>query len=206
MQKNNNNKVIILDWDDTLFPTTVFLKQRQLVELGTLSEQILNVLQCCVALFGKNTFIVTNAKGTWIAESLQLMIKYCSSQKIKCCFDEILKLVLNDCITTISARDAYRNELPTAKTFWKYFVFEDIVNSITEANVLISVGDSEAEYEAAGMLKQCNSLMNRVHRLRLIRKPTIAILKKQFTFMLELIRFLNAYYDVEDVELHLYID
>ncbi len=194
---NTNNKIVIFDWDDTLFPTTAFIKSSNNnfnfkgKDLTKLSEKVLDLIKKSCQLYGNEyVYIVTNGSNGWIQQSLKLIIEYCSENNIKNSFKDILELISRNCITSISAKHLYSKQYPQQTMVWKYLVFQHI-SKYTLANTIISIGDSDDEYLASeNVAKNNKEQINFLHRLKLSQKPSVCLMNKQF----ELIdKLLNIY-------------
>lgn len=145
--------LFIIDWDDTLFPTSWVNKNNidmtkpqemlkyklYFLELDKTISNLLNTLN----EFG-DIFIVTNASLNWI--------KYCLSNLVY-----TRNTIIKNNIRIVSARDSYsgNNSSPTE---WKILTFQDIVEDIIKKinkNIkpntfinIISIGDAMYEYMA----------------------------------------------------------
>lgn len=165
--------LIILDWDDTLFPTThLFTKYKnfdvddcdpyELSELDTLVGQLLVKLARC-----GQVIIVTNAQLSWIRTSGKLMPT--TSRIID---------IMN--ISLISARDKYERIAPIDN--WKKRIFATIVNGASPLNIL-SIGDSTYEYEALVNLHTLNQ-NHYLKNIKMISKPNLSKLIEQLKIIL----------------------
>lgn len=140
--------LIILDWDDTLFPTSWVLKNNIdvndttiLNDNGHLFEKLdlilykllLNCLKC-----GK-VVIVTNAMVKWVTISSKMLPK--------------TKKLIDKNIDIISARDIYQKEMPKKQFVWKKLIFEQLViehfmDKQYKVENIISIGDADYEFQA----------------------------------------------------------
>lgn len=142
----NKETIVIIDWDDTLFPTTwVTANGINVSQASSLTpEQRLYFMKLDVIIYrfitqlmnyGK-VFIVTNAMGEWINVTKKLLPNTTT----------IFKWV-----KVISARDMYSSKYPHAVDAWKYLCFQKVARkymSKQKINNIISIGDAEYEYEA----------------------------------------------------------
>lgn len=137
------NTLIILDWDDTLFPTTwavknginltdVDLGQKfnlYFTELDKILYQLLNTLK----QYGK-IIIITNALPIWIKTSSSLLPK--------------THILISE-LDVLSARKNYKSYSNNMMD-WKKMAFKNVVSKMNTNNILniISVGDADYEYRA----------------------------------------------------------
>jgi len=146
MELNKNNTLIILDWDDTLFPTswvnkhnidiinmdkTIYVKFFEKIDVS-LSKlfRTLNKLG--------DVLIVTNALLNWIN----------ISSKILPVTNEIFKN--NQHMKFVSARGEY-SSVTNNQNEWKKFAFINELKKRSHRkniNNIISIGDAEYEYNA----------------------------------------------------------
>jgi len=182
--QNNHKTLIILDWDDTLFPTSWVMKnnidvqdennkQKYLMLFSQLDNLLFNLLTKFLT-YG-DVIIVTNAMTKWVYMSCNVL-------------PYTLKLI-NKKVTVISARDIYSKHIPDGIKHWKTHIFKGVVNDFyDEAKVhhvenVISIGD--AEYELDALIDLYND--HHVDRTRkrvlksvqLIRYPTYEVLLDQ---------------------------
>lgn len=145
--------ILIIDWDDTLFPTSWVNKNSiNLANQNSINEYKLYFLELdkivhnFLELFNKKSdiYIVTNANLKWIGSCLSLL-------------DQTRKLIIKNNIRIVSARDLY-SDTNNSATEWKIYTFQDIIDEIiykildkikpnTYLNI-ISVGDANYEYIA----------------------------------------------------------
>lgn len=149
MNITKENTKIIIDWDDTLFPTSWIMSNfispfdgtpnAKLVQsLNILDTTLHDTLQEMIQL--GNVVIITNATLLWIKYASRLLKKTKSLLKT---------------INIISARGA-KDYFKTAKenmTMWKEDTFKRVINGNKHRNI-ISIGDAEHEYIALTNLCQ----------------------------------------------------
>lgn len=145
--------IFIIDWDDTLFPTTwvnknsidmVKLNNNQQYKIYFLElDRTISMLLESLNQVG-DVWIVTNANINWIKSCLSGL-------------ELTRKTIINNKIRIVSARDSYssNNNSPTE---WKILTFQDImediinkVNNKIKQNTfinIISIGDAMYEYIA----------------------------------------------------------
>jgi chromatin segregation and condensation protein Rec8/ScpA/Scc1 (kleisin family) len=153
----------ILDWDDTLFPTTWFNNKKimdysLLSKLDLLLEQLLRKFATC-----SKTVIVTNAAMKWIEMTLDLLPSTKATiKKYK--------------IDIISAKDMYQNRT-SDMMMWKKLTFRDLVNR-TNATNIISIGD--AIYEFNALIELYTKKTRRILKtIRLLQSPNYDVLIDQ---------------------------
>lgn len=137
---------VILDWDDTLFPTafTQYQLQRgikssramascEVRQLRQLNSSVLRLLYGFIQLFGAaNVCIVSNAREQWLRESCLLY------QRL---YGEVLDVLVRLYrIEVISAHDRYGCK--------KAMAFMDVLRQKRAIDQVICIGDSREEYEA----------------------------------------------------------
>jgi len=139
--------VIILDWDDTLFPTSWLLKNNislfnitNFSDLINFFKELDSLVYDIISSFIKcgKVFIVTNASMKWISVSSKVLPK-------------TSRLLMNDKIGIISARDEYTNKYPKKNDIWKSLVFKNIIisdNYKFKYQNIISAGDADYEFKA----------------------------------------------------------
>ena len=155
-QKNiQYNSLIILDWDDTLFPTSFLSKNGYFSEniilaekeekikkkLEKLEKSVLRLIN--ISLSKGEVFIITNASEGWV--------EYTSSKYYQK-FYEIL-----DKIKIISARGEWEGIFPDNINEWKMNSFSNLrkyFDSKLVTNILC-LGDSMLEIEAGKFLANC---------------------------------------------------
>ena len=189
MQKSNT--LIILDWDDTLFPTSwvginnINIREKKTrdnyqVMFAELDNILYNFLTKCINL-GK-VLIMTNASYGWINITTKMV-------------PNTSKLI-NKYIKVISARESYSEYYDINK--WKHYAFEDEVinyfkNKKTTHNIL-SIGDALYEYEALIKiyeLKKVKPKKRILKTIKLMYSPTYYSLIDQINVLSECINKLS---------------
>jgi hypothetical protein len=146
MNINRNSTLIILDWDDTLFPTSWVNKNNiKIIDNNKLTykkffEKIDISLQKLLQKLNSlgNVLIITNALLNWIEISSKIM-PY-----------TYIYLKNNNNIKIISARAEYSSYTDNILN-WKKMAFQNELTKITRnknINNIISIGDAEYEYRA----------------------------------------------------------
>ena len=121
-------KIIIFDYDDTIYPTTYInsmYSSTTNVDTIILSDEVkqslINIEKITLELFNKayrsdyKIWIVTNASYEWVFKSMYLHLP-----KL---FELSKKLNVN----IISSRNKYYKLFPNNPTLWKYYTFNDII-------------------------------------------------------------------------------
>ena len=174
--KLSTKRMIIFDWDDTLFPTTTTVTNQielTLTELYTFGAKLYKLLTTYIDSFGgDNIYIITNGGDGWIQYSLnqsssrfQELVnqKYNGSPsdkkevspKMKDYFKSILAIFKIYRIRTISARHLYGHQYPGETTRWKelafaYYAYHHFYSDgLEDNNIIISIGDSCDEWIAS---------------------------------------------------------
>ena len=194
--ESSNKKIVIFDFDDTLFPTTVLFKhlminikdknvnKRDLMQLAILSQLILSTLKQYLSIYGQdNIFIVTNGPNQWIEQALNCVIVLCAKYQIKNSYEAILELQRNGKIKTISARDDDNHfvRYPKQTLLWKHLTFQKIVKK-NNCDLIISIGDSNDEFIASRKVADEENI-GCLHRIKLKANPNIADLMDEMVLV-----------------------
>jgi hypothetical protein len=192
--ENNINKIyltniFIIDWDDTLFPTTWVNKNSiDVTKFHTMQEYKVYFLELDKTISGLleslnqvgDIWIVTNANINWIKSCL------ISLEKTR-------KTIISNKIRIVSARDSYSSN-SSSPTEWKILTFqdilEDIINKIsnkikpnTYVNI-ISIGD--AMYEYIALINLDNFIKS-----YMLNNKSCSKTNKQFKYLLKNIKFIE---------------
>lgn len=185
MEINNESTLIILDWDDTIFPTTwlhknkidIFTNITHLYDkffknLDNLLFRLFKLLIQCGTVI-----IITNALLNWIDISSKLL-------------PELSKLIKTSNITIKSARGDY-SHINKDPEMWKKMAFKQEIINISEIkniNNVISIGDAEYEYYALINLYDNNiSNYKLLKSIKFIRYPNILQIYKQIELLYDFI-------------------
>ncbi len=193
-----NKTLIILDWDDTLFPTSWITRNNiDLTDPDTQNKYIISFSRLDLLLhklltnflrYG-NVIIVTNAALKWILISSNILP---STQ-------ELIKLN----VRVISARDHYQEKLPDKSSSWKKLVFEKlIINSQNKTlKNIISIGDADYEFYALINLSKYQTRNSRALKsVRFMKGSNFESLVKQLEILndkVEDICYQNKHLDLE---------
>jgi hypothetical protein len=147
---NKENKtVVILDWDDTLFPSTYLAINQYLEDLTKVikieseMKKFKRLEEYLLELFSKlliigDVYIVTNSDAGWV--------------ELSCSMFYPLLLPLISKIKIISGKTKFELTYPKQLVKWKELAFEECtLNILYNINVnknFIIVGDSETEHQA----------------------------------------------------------
>jgi len=205
-----HRRVVLFDYDDTLFPTSAWTSNGKLKACATLpalrkvGKAIYELLKIYIRVFGeKNVRVVTNGSQSWVLESLRL----CSTRYSELSSDNVnyWAAIYNSFISldilVSSARDMHCDDFPQHAESWKIRAFKNIVKrhfnlfSSSDNNVysMVSIGDSEDEYvasfEAKRMLETQNKLNRsnnivRLHRVKLKKHPRIEDILSQIAMLM----------------------
>jgi len=162
------NNLLIIDWDDTIFPTTWLLQNNINIQNEEVCEKyklILSELDIILFRFLNNIInktkivIVTNASFDWIKKTGQLL-------------PNSFKLIKRN-IEIISARDLYKKKYPDDAFMWKKIVFEKLLkiyfNKKLNIQNIISIGDADYEYKALINLNNYDQLIPNKRILKAIK-------------------------------------
>jgi hypothetical protein len=188
--------IFIIDWDDTLFPTTwVNNKKINMNNENSIKDYKLYFLELDKTVsnfldsFNKigDIYIVTNANIRWIKSCLNVL-------------NLTRDIIIKNNIQIVSARDSY-SQSANSPTEWKIRTFQDILEDIIKKIILnlkpntclniISLGDAQYEYIALinldsyfktnKLIKNCpdsSSINYLLKSIKFIEKP-------EFEFVIE---------------------
>jgi hypothetical protein len=180
MNINKSNSLVILDWDDTLFPTTwvtnnyinlndIEVRNRYLDFFSELDDLLFKLLKKTTEI--STVIIITNALPIWIKISSSVLPKT----------QYILKK-----IKIVSAKKNFQ-KLSNDATEWKKLAFKSEV--INKKNI-ISVGDASYEYKALISLYDQKRLLK---SMKFLENPTHEILKEQIEILIDNISEMVVY-------------
>jgi hypothetical protein len=180
MKITRENTLIILDWDDTLFPTSWVMKNGMdlsnkahtkkfsiyFSDLDKMLHNLLTRLKKC-----GRVVIVTNALPEWVKTSSRILIN--SAPLVKD-------------TKVVSARKMYQNIIGNSME-WKKFAFKDELTEMTKRvniNNIISVGDAEYEYQALISLHKNDKKFGKLLKsVRLMKNPSYESLLDQLNVL-----------------------
>jgi hypothetical protein len=170
--------LIILDWDDTLFPTTWVIKNRidlnkedvrnkHIAYFSKLDTLLFDMLSSFLS-YG-SVFIVTNAMIKWVKISSKILPN--------------TGRLISKKIEVLSAREMYQKELPKDMYGWKRLLFKGVVDTHYKNNNsrqnIISAGDAEYEFKALINLWNKDKKNRLLKTIRLLRYPSFDSLVDQ---------------------------
>ena len=176
---NKYSTLIILDWDDTLFPTSWLVKNNLNINdinvrvkykpyFDKLDKIIYNFIRK-LSKYGK-VIIVTNAMPVWVKMSSNVLPN--------------TKRLLEH-IRILSARKLYQYKYDMPK--WKTYVFRDEISREIKNNKIlniISIGDAEYEYKALVNLYNFNRKKKKILKsIKLMKNPSDRILIDQLEIL-----------------------
>ena len=132
--------VTIIDFDDTLFPTSFFGKLETMPvivksHMGAY-RQLVNHFMQNIQQHSDKVYIVSNASQGWIDSASSAYLPELAD------------------IEVISAKDKYSEKYPAASWVWKKKVFEEIITKHPDIKQFISIGDGPDEFISAQQLGQ----------------------------------------------------
>lgn len=171
----NNNNLVILDWDNTLFPTTWINENN--IDLNNLDikkkyfnklDNLISILLLEIIKYSE-IMIITNALPEWIT----------------ICTDKVLpktkKILKHHNIKIISARKNYK-KISNNINDWKKFAFIDEID--LNIKNIISIGDDLYEYNALINLDSDNNDSKFLKSIKFIYRPTIFNIYSQLDILI----------------------
>lgn len=180
-----SNTLFILDWDDTLFPTSWITKNNIDLTSHVVRENYIDFFKDLdstlfmflnsIKKYGK-IIIVTNAITEWVKMSSIIMVK-------------TFNLLKN--IEIVSARSLFSGKTQNVME-WKKRTFNVIIDNEYKDKKLmnvISIGDAEYEHQALVNLTQSNfDKIKYLKSFRLIKEPTYEQLVEELSILNEYIK------------------
>ncbi len=180
----SEHSLMIIDWDDTLFPTSwvvqkdIDLHKKRIRDKYVIFFAELDNILCrffMKLLNMSKVVIVTNARMKWIKKTSELIPNTSD--------------LINNYIEIISARDLHEKQFPNNSHKWKELVFRDIINiRLSNSKNIISVGDGNSEYLALNKLYELPNFFTEYRILKAIKlkkKPTYSLLVNQIELITE---------------------
>lgn len=180
-----NDTLIILDWDDTLFPTKWTAKnninlndpevRNRYTTYFTDLDNVLYTFLKKLKEYGK-VIIVTNAMPQWVKISASVLVK---------------TSYLINTIKVVSARKNYSN-ITNNMMDWKKLAFKDeVAKELANNKILhvISIGDAEYEYRALINLYNATNKIKKIFKsIKLVNGPCNETLLDQLEVLSTAIR------------------
>ncbi|CEG42695.1 uncharacterized protein PHALS_12949 [Plasmopara halstedii] len=208
--------LIILDWDDTLFPNTHLAKlgfssedksfvisQDGVSTLKELAEEVEKFLIACLNI--GTCCIVTNGQSGWVERSCKRFLP------------NVVPLL--EKITIISARSCFEKIYPDRPIEWKIAVYQDLLAkhgcmqmSLSESRddccqqqeheiqQVIALGDSQGDRCAIQYVAR-RTLNTQLKSIKLLDNPTITQLQKQLMLLGVYLVQLSSHNETLDLEL-----
>lgn len=176
---NKYKTLIILDWDDTLFPTSWIVKnninlsdkntQHQYIVFFSQLDTLLYNILLKLLKYGK-VFIVTNAVVKWVVISSTILP---NTQKL-----------INNNIVILSAREAFQPKYRDQIHLWKKLMFKELIETNFDGypfQNIISVGDADYEFNATTDLYNEHSVVKKrlLKTIRFKKDPSFEALIDQ---------------------------
>lgn len=179
-----DNTLTILDWDDTLFPST-WINNISNGNINLKDEGVRNKYKRILENYDKILYnflkklndiskiiIITNALPVWVEISSSIL-------------PNTLEIIKN--VKVISAKQDFKN-LSNSMDEWKKFAFKRellIYSNESDINNLISIGDAEYEYNALlEIIKDHKSDNKKLFKaIKLLRYPELEILEDQIILL-----------------------
>eukprot|EP00930_Biecheleria_cincta_P086211 TRINITY_DN75539_c0_g1_i1.p1 TRINITY_DN75539_c0_g1~~TRINITY_DN75539_c0_g1_i1.p1 ORF type:complete len:274 (+),score=50.33 TRINITY_DN75539_c0_g1_i1:104-925(+) len=198
--------VILIDWDDTILPTTwlhlqgllgadgsinaLKMSSQQRTLLHELESKVTQVLWS--AMSHGRVVVVTNAVEGWVqASSSAFMPDLCR---------------VLDQLDVISARSMYECDGDASPFSWKQLAFADVLDAAFDERLqsaqqhVISIGDSMCEHAALTAMRE-KSNSHYAKSLKLMERPSIEVLIEEHSVMSDTLEFLAYHEGHLDLEL-----
>lgn len=173
---NKHNTTTIIDWDDSLFPTTwtsrkninlKCSKQKNMyrVRFSELDNIVYNLLATLKS--SSKIIIVTNASLSWFYNSLGMLPN--------------TEIFIKKYAPVYSARDLHSETYPNDQNKWKELVYINLIEpSLDIKQNIISIGDGPSEFYALVNLATRNNKKNLYFKtVRFMDKPSFKVLVDQ---------------------------
>lgn len=179
--------LIILDWDDTLFPTSWILKkkiditnesiQNKYIVFFSKLDLLLHKFIFNMSKYGK-VVIVTNAMNKWVNITANILPN--------------TNILIQKSVKVISAKDIYKEKYPNNVAVWKKLIFNRLFKEYYKGGSsenIISIGDADYEYNALiSLAKEVNT--GYLKSVKLISKPTFDKLIDQIQLITESVKYI----------------
>lgn len=176
-ETKKNKPLVILDWDDTLFPTFWLssnhtkIKKRMKCILTLYDDKLCEFMNYIIKWY--NVVIITNSSRVWVQMTLDYL------PKTKC--------IVERGVNIISARDLYNGSYVFSE--WKKMAFMyNIMEYVKRTNQVISIGDAIFERDALMHLGEFIRGTHIVKTIKLSCNPTITTMVIQFCIIKKIMR------------------
>lgn len=176
-------RIIFIDWDDTLLPTSWLKSQGYEVDKPILKPELLNAqiehvydkVSALLELYRQYgyVYIITNSETGWVDLSISA-------------FAPKLSDIIGG-LEIVSARSTFEPDFPDDPMLWKYLAMRDIIfshmmDSLEPVIEIVSVGDDMVEREAAMLI--CKQLVIKTCKtIKLLSRPTSEQLVNQLNLL-----------------------
>ena len=197
--KNNNfnmSNIFIIDWDDTLFPSTwVNQKNINLNNIESVSLYKLYFIELDKTIFNfleklhniGEIYIITNANIKWIKMCLMIL-------------DNTRKFIINNNIRIVSARELYSKNIDIKFTEWKTHTFRNVMNEILSKvninNILNIISFGDANYEYMALINLDIFFKNKYDKVNYLLKSIKFIEKPDLNYIIDEINIINENLDM----------
>jgi len=171
----NKSTLIIYDWDDTLFPTSMITQHKNNEsqrDLNELDNHIVKLLSKSLHL--GYPIIITNATRSWVKDSAN---KY---------YSKTYSYMIKNNIPVISAREFANSNNVDDHMQWKNITFKYFLSILMNKNknikTILSIGDALYEkiaLEQFGKIINKNEHKSYIKTVKYISRPTILNLLKE---------------------------
>lgn len=178
----------IFDWDDTLYPTFSYL-MNDYIDYQTIDEKIYSLL--CVILEYSDIIIITDAVGKWVymtIEKFPLTKMLIEDRRIK---------ILSTCDIYYEYEITYKKKLSGNNK--KIKIFQTIINLLCDFNNIISIGDSEKEYESIKKIFQNNKRNCFFKSIKLFKHPKTNLILEQLKLLKSEFFYIYSAYENKDL-------
>jgi len=189
-QSQNEGTLIVFDWDNTLFPTKALKRMESrsrkskyilsdLDELSDLSHWVHRVLSEYISFYGSQSIcFVTAEKRGWVESTLRSLSGIGVWAQIRSLLDGLYVVCAHSSILPF----AYKEHILSHKL--EAFQYH-CRRCPFRVRMLVSIGDSAAEFEASKLCADGNEGMS-VGRVKLQKRPSLRCLIRQCQFVLDL--------------------
>eukprot|EP01084_Bolivina_argentea_P081382 147366_1 len=173
-----SNTLIIMDFDDTIFPTTAlhkfvnanaYMDKTLTLKMEHLGFKILKIIKQLGNTYGYNNIkICSNGTYAWIESALNYASKYCSSWKM-------LNNIFGVIIGIISAVDYCGHLFPNNYNLWKQETFRNFYKHKIKCGIkyinIVSIGDQWTDHNSVIKALKIEKLQHMVQTHSIKLKP-----------------------------------